>query len=117
MNATTKTATVTVATAKTANGYLPAGTYRVEMPSDYDPALVTGEDIVEDGAITIVDDAGVGAPLTAEVLHDTWTVGDASGNRWWPSDEAAEEIAASDDPAAAAMVMAYEQPMRGEWCR
>lgn len=33
-----------------------AGTYRVEMPADYDPALVTGEDILMDGQITIIEE-------------------------------------------------------------
>lgn len=32
-----------------------AGTYTVEMPADYDPALVTGEDILADGQIRIVE--------------------------------------------------------------
>ena len=32
-----------------------AGTYRVEMPADYDPAIVTGEDIEKDGALQIVE--------------------------------------------------------------
>src|SRR5690606_35140369 len=46
-----KIATVTVTDdAHAAGSILPAGTYRVEMPADYDPAKVTGEDILGDPA-------------------------------------------------------------------
>lgn len=37
--------------------HLAAGAYRVEMPADYDPAAVTGADILSDAALSIV--AGV----------------------------------------------------------
>lgn len=33
-----------------------AGDYRVLMPSDYDPAQVTGDDLVQDSAVRIVDE-------------------------------------------------------------
>jgi hypothetical protein len=36
--------------------YLEPGTYRIEMPADYDPALVTPEDVVHDGQIRVVED-------------------------------------------------------------
>lgn len=53
---TTQIATVTITEDVQAGGnVLHAGTYRVEMPADYDPALVTGEDILMDDAITIVE--------------------------------------------------------------
>lgn len=49
-------ATVTITEdAKAGGNVLYAGTYRVEMPADYDPALVTGEDILMDGQIVIVE--------------------------------------------------------------
>ena len=44
-----------------------------------------------------------------------WSVVGLSNERWWPSDEAQEEIQASDDPAQAALEMAMTQPMRGTW--
>lgn len=53
---TTKIATVTITETRTAFEVLAAGTYRVEMPADYDAATVTGEDILYDNAIRIVDD-------------------------------------------------------------
>lgn len=53
---TTQIATVTITEDVQAGGnVLHAGTYRVEMPADYDPALVTGEDILMDGQIVIVE--------------------------------------------------------------
>jgi hypothetical protein len=54
--AASKIATVHVADDVTARGnVLYAGTYRVEMPADYEPSEVTGEDILCDGALRIVD--------------------------------------------------------------
>lgn len=53
--------------------------------------------------------------LTAELRHDVWTVADSEGGRWWPNEAAAAEIAASADPAAAAVRMCDEQTDRGEW--
>lgn len=53
---TTKIATVTITEDVQAAGTtLYAGTYRVEMPTDYAPAAVTGEDILLDDALRIVD--------------------------------------------------------------
>jgi len=50
------TATLTFDADTTANGStLYAGTYTVSMPDDYDPALVTGEDVLCDHQIVIVD--------------------------------------------------------------
>jgi hypothetical protein len=54
---TKQIAIVTVAEdARTETGILYAGTYRVEMPADYVPAAVTGEDILMDDQIRIVED-------------------------------------------------------------
>lgn len=44
-----------------------------------------------------------------------WSVVDPQGGRWWPSAKAHDEITASDDPAATAVRIATESPMRGEW--
>lgn len=54
-------------------------------------------------------------PLTVELAHDVHTVRDPDGGVWWPSEEAAAEIAASDDPGATAIRMCTTEPMRGEW--
>lgn len=63
--ATQKIATVTTREDATACGNaLNAGTYRVSMPADYDPALVTGADILCDDAMWIVDES------TAERIAD-----------------------------------------------
>lgn len=40
---------------------------------------------------------------------------DPTGGVWGPSPEAAEEIANSTDPAATALRICREDPMRGEW--
>lgn len=53
--------------------------------------------------------------LTAECLTDGWTVIDPAGGRWWPSEEAAEAITAAADPAAEAVRIASQEPMRGTW--
>lgn len=37
------------------------------------------------------------------------------GGRWRPNDEAAAEIAASDNPAETAVRLCHETPMRGTW--
>jgi hypothetical protein len=58
------------------------------------------------------------APMTkliAETASDTITIRDEDGVRWWPSDEALEEIEASDDAEATAVRICDEEPMRGEW--
>lgn len=53
--------------------------------------------------------------LTAiENVHG-WSVEDAEGGRWWPDEEAQAEIEAADDPAARAVEICLEDPMRGEW--
>lgn len=44
-----------------------------------------------------------------------WYVTDTSGQRWWPDTEAADEIAASDDPAATTLRICTTEPDRGEW--
>lgn len=51
----------------------------------------------------------------AEEINGEWTVLDTDGGRWWPSDEAAEEISASDRPDVAALRICADEPMRGEW--
>jgi hypothetical protein len=53
--------------------------------------------------------------LSAERLTDGITVLCAEGGRWWPSDEAAAEIEAADDPAAAALAICDAEPGRGVW--
>ena len=55
------------------------------------------------------------AQFTTTTVHDVIVVDDAEGGRWFPSDEAAEQIAASSDPEAEAIRLATEEPMRGEW--
>ncbi len=51
----------------------------------------------------------------AEQMADGWRVVDPDDGVWWPSDEAEAEIQASDDPAATAVRIATQDPMRGEW--
>lgn len=53
--------------------------------------------------------------LTVVVLHGTMSVRDSAGGVWHPSDEATEEIEQSESPAATALRICREQPMRGEW--
>lgn len=52
----TKTATVTFSSDTTVTGYgvVYAGTYEIELPESYDPALVTAEDMVSDPAIRVL---------------------------------------------------------------
>lgn len=52
----TVTTTVTIETSVQAGGsVLDAGRYLIELPSDYDPAEVTGEDVLLDSAIRVVE--------------------------------------------------------------
>lgn len=53
--------------------------------------------------------------LTAVETDGTWAVDDEDGGRWFPGDDAEAEILASEDPAATAVHICREQPMRGEW--
>ena len=53
--------------------------------------------------------------LTAVETDGTWVVEDAAGGRWFPGDEAEAEILASSDPAATAVRICRESPMRGTW--
>lgn len=53
--------------------------------------------------------------LTATIDTDDIYVTDSEGGVWRPSEEAAAEILASDDPEAAAIRIATTAPMRGEW--
>lgn len=46
-----------------------------------------------------------------------WHVVDMAGGKWWPGEEAAAEIEASDDPAAAVVRICVESPLRGEWAQ
>ena len=47
--------------------------------------------------------------------NDTIMVVDPDGGTWAPSEEAAEEINAADDPAAKAIEICESAPTRGEW--
>ena len=49
------------------------------------------------------------------VLVTGWTVRDADGGTWFPNDDADAEIEASDDPAATAVTICRDEPMRGTW--
>ena len=42
-------------------------------------------------------------------------VTDSEGGVWWPSEEAAAEILAAEDPEATAIRIVTTDPMRGEW--
>ncbi len=53
--------------------------------------------------------------LTAIDTHDGIAVEDCEGCIWHPSDEAAAEIAAADDPHVAAVQMCRSAPGRGWW--
>ena len=53
--------------------------------------------------------------MTTEYNDSTITVIDSEGGVWWPNEEAQAEIDASENPKAAAIQMAEEQPMRGTW--
>lgn len=53
--------------------------------------------------------------LRAEKLADGWTVVDASGQRWWPSEEAQGQIDAAQNPAYAALRGCISGELRGEW--
>ena len=44
-----------------------------------------------------------------------WSVVDPDGGQWWPSDEAAAEIAAAGNPSARARRICDTEPMRGSW--
>jgi len=61
-----------------------------------------------------VDD-GTAANLTAIDTHDGIVVEDCEGGIWHPSDDAAAEIAATDDPHVAAVKMCRSAPGRGRW--
>ena len=52
--------------------------------------------------------------LTAIDTHGI-AVEDCEGGIWHPSDDAAAEIAATDDPCAAAVKMCRTAPLRGRW--
>ena len=52
--------------------------------------------------------------LTATIADDIY-VTDSEGGVWRPSEEAAAEILAADDPEATAINIAATTPMRGEW--
>ena len=54
-NAATQTVTLTVDEYCELGHRLPAGTYTVEMPADYDAGEVTGADIIHDESIVIRD--------------------------------------------------------------
>ena len=53
--------------------------------------------------------------LSAERSIYGWSVVDARGGRWWPSDEAQELIEAAENPAYAALRGCISGELRGEW--
>lgn len=53
--------------------------------------------------------------LSASFSASGWRVEDSCGSVWWPSDDAADEIEAAPDPAAAALAMCRDYPSRGTW--
>jgi len=55
--------------------------------------------------------------LRAEVRHDTWTVVDPAGGRWWPNARVSAELAAAEDPAAEVVRICTETPLRGRWAQ
>lgn len=57
---------------------LEAGAYTVEMPEDYDPALVTGEDIIMDESVRVVNESH---KETVDVFGDSLEV-NWDGNVW-----------------------------------
>jgi hypothetical protein len=56
-------------------------------------------------------------PMKTEYNDNTLTVIDEDGGIWWPSEEAQEEIEASENPELAAMLICEYQPMRGRWAQ
>ena len=55
------------------------------------------------------------ANLTAAQNADGWYVDDTEGGRWFPSDDAEQEIETSDNPEMTAKRICDEEPMRGTW--
>ena len=53
--------------------------------------------------------------LEAVEGNGTYGVRATAGGVWWPSEEAAEEIEAADNPAETALRICRDQPMRGKW--
>lgn len=53
--------------------------------------------------------------MTAENINGTWTVRDEDGGRWWPNEEAANQIATANDPSVEALQICTDEPMRGKW--
>lgn len=45
----------------------------------------------------------------------TWAVEDPAGRLWFPDDDAAREIEASEDPGATAERICRDTPERGMW--
>lgn len=50
-----------------------------------------------------------------EFIDNTYTVLDTEGGRWWPNNEAIDEINSSDSPEQTALRICKEEPMRGHW--
>ena len=59
--------------------------------------------------------ASTDAALTAQEYDGRVVVADADGGIWWPDDSAQAEIDASKSPAAEAVRICNDSPMRGEW--
>lgn len=53
--------------------------------------------------------------LTVIQTENGPAVRDSEGGVWWPSTEAASQIALAKDPDAEAVKMCIEEPMRGAW--
>jgi hypothetical protein len=53
--------------------------------------------------------------LTAIEINNTLCVEDINGGVWTPNEEAAAELAGSQDPAKATVALCIISPMRGDW--
>lgn len=83
--------------------------------SNLDRILTTEEeDAIEAFDAEQVKPASV-ETLTVDGTLETWSVVDAKGGRWWPSDEALAVINTSSDPETTALYMCRDEPSQGEW--
>jgi len=71
---------------------------------------------VENGDVVLVPECELRAIRPFSTLHATWTVADIRGGGvWWPDAATSAEIAEAADPAARAVKICDEEPMRGRW--
>lgn len=84
----------------------------LDLAEDESPSVGDAIDVDPDGVATLRED---GDRLSARQVYGSWLVEDWAGGVWRPSLEADAEIEASEDPAATALRICREQPMRGEW--